>query len=132
MSSKRRTRHKLLLDEGVHLPQSYPKLNNLHDLVHVSQVNLKGEADEKIFNYSKQSSRITIVFNIKDFRKLIGPGFPSIIASSTNLTDKQVDLKICKALRELKPSETKGYLISVTNSGIHKKRLFLKSSLLQS
>src|SRR3989344_4817323 len=123
MSSRRRIRHKLLLDEGVHLPQSYPKLNNLHDLVHVSQVNLKGKADENVFNYSKQSSRITIVFNIKDFRKFISSGYPSIIALSTNLADRQADLKICKALRELKPSETKGCLISITNSGIYKKRV---------
>lgn len=121
MSSRKRIRHKLLLDEGVHLPQSYPKLNNLHDLVHVSQVNLKGKADEKIFNYSKQRSRMTIVFNIKDFQKFVHPGYPSIIALSTNLTDRQADLKICKALRELIPSETKGHLISISNSGIYKK-----------
>ena len=53
MSSRKHIRHKLLLDEGVHLPQSYPKLNNLHDVIHVSQVDLKGKADEKIFDYAK-------------------------------------------------------------------------------
>ena len=121
MSSRKHIRHKLLLDEGVHLPQSYHQLNNLHDVVHVSQVDLKGKQDEKIFDYAKLSSRITVVFNVKDFQKFIHPNFPSIIALSTNLTDKQADLKICKALKELKPSETKGHLISITNSGIDKK-----------
>ena len=121
MSSRKHIRHKLLLDEGVHLPQSYPNLNNLHDLVHVSQVDLKGKQDEKIFEYAKLSSRITVVFNVKDFQKFIHPNFPSIIALSTNLTDKQADLKTCKALKELKQSETKGHLISITNSGIDKK-----------
>src|SRR3989338_2691448 len=121
MSSRKHIRHKLLLDEGVHLPQSYPKLNNLHDVIHVSQVNLKGKQDEKIFDYAKLSSRITVVFNVKDFQKFIHPDFPSIIALSTNLTDKQADLKTCKALKELKQSETKGHLISITNSGIDKK-----------
>ena len=121
MSSRKHIRHKLLLDEGVHLPQSYPQLNNLHDVIHVSQVDLKGKADEKIFEYAKLSSRITVVFNVKDFQKFIHPNFPSIIALSTNLTNKQADLKTCKALKELKPSETRGYLISITNSGIHKK-----------
>ena len=123
MSSRKHIRHKLLLDEGVHLPQAYPNLNNLHDIVHVSQVNLKGKEDKKIFDYAKRSSRIIVVFNIKDFRKLIHPSYPSIIALSTNLTDKQADLKICKALKELKPSETKGHLISITNSGIDKKSI---------
>lgn len=121
MSSRKRTRHKLLLDEGIHLPQSYPKLNNLHDVIHVSQVNLKGKPDEKIFDYAKLSLRITVVFNVKDFQKFIHPNFPSIIALSTNLADKQADLKICKALKELKHSETKGHLISISNSGIYKK-----------
>ena len=123
MSSRKHIRHKLLLDEGVHLPQSYPKLNNLHDVIHISQVDLRGEPDEKIFDYTKLSSRITVVFNVKDFQKFIHPNFPSIIALSTNLTDKQADLKICKALKELKPSETKGHLISITNSGIDKKNI---------
>ena len=123
MSSRKHIRHKLLLHEGVHLPQSYPNLNNLHDVIHVSQVDLKGKTDEKIFDYSKRTSRIIVVFNIKDSRKFISPNHPSIIALSTNLTDKQADLKICKALRELKPSETKGHLISITNSGIDKKSI---------
>jgi len=123
MSSRKHIRHKLLLDEGVHLPQSYPELNNLHDVIHVSQVDLRGEADEKIFEYAKLSSRITVVFNVKDFQKFIHPNFPSIIALSTNLTDKQADLKTCKALKGLKPGETKGHLISITNSGINKKAL---------
>jgi len=70
MSSRKHIRHKLLLDEGVHLPQSYPELNNLHDVIHVSQVDLRGEADEKIFEYAKLSSRITVVFNVKDFQNL--------------------------------------------------------------
>ena len=123
MSSRKRIRHRLLLDEGVHLPQSYPKLNNLHDVIHVSQVDLKGKADEKIFDWAKQNSRITVVFNIKDFHKFISPNYPSIIALSTNLTDNQADLKTCKALKELKPSETKGHLISIANSGIDKKSI---------
>lgn len=121
MSSRKHIRHKLLLDEGVHLPQSYPKSNNLYDVIHISQVDLKGKTDEKIFDWAKRKSRITVVFNIKDFWKFISLNHPSIIALSTNLTDKQADLKICKALRELKPSETKGHLISISNSGIDKK-----------
>ena len=106
MSSRKRIRFKLLLDEGVHLPQSYPNLNNLHDLLHVSQTDFKGKEDKKIFDYSKQSLRITVVFNIKDFRKFLNPSFPSIIALSTNLTDKQANLKICKALTEVLQFQT--------------------------
>ena len=117
MSSKRPTRHRLLLDEGVHLPQSYPNLNKLHDLLHVFQANLKGSNDEKIFGYAKRDSRMVVVFNIKDFKKFIKPDSPTIISLSTNLSDKQADLKICKALKKLKPSQTKGHLLSISMSG---------------
>lgn len=118
MRSKRRKRYKLLLDEGVHLPQSYPKLNNLHNLIHITEVGLRGSKDEKVFKYAHQNSLIVVVFNIKDFKKLISHDKPSIIALSTNLTDKQTDLKICKVLKELKPKEIRGCLITITRSGI--------------
>lgn len=118
MSSKKHTRYRLLLDEGVHLPQSYPLLNNLHDLLHVSQANLKGSSDEKIFSFGKKEKRLIVVFNVRDFKRLIKRDSPSAISLSTNLSDTQADLKICKALKNLKPTEQKGHLISITSSGI--------------
>jgi|SRR3989344_74525 len=104
MRSRKHIRHRLLLDEGVHLPQKYPQLNNLHDVLHVFDVNLKGASDEKIFGFAKKEKRLVVVFNVKDFRKFINKDSPSIIALSTNLSDKQSDFKICKALKKLKPS----------------------------
>lgn len=121
MRSKRRKKYKLLLDEGVHLPRAYPKLNNLHKLTHVSEVGLRGSKDEKVFKYAFENSLIVVVFNIKDFKKFIRPDKPTIITLSTNLTDEQADLKICKALRELKSTEANGCLITITKSGISKK-----------
>ena len=123
MSSKKHTRYRLLLDEGVHLPQSYPKLNNLHDLLHVFQANLKGASDDKIFRFAKRERRIVVVFNIKDFKKFIGKTLPSVIALSTNMTDEQTDSKICKVLKNLKPSETKGHLIAISMSAVRIKKV---------
>ena len=118
MSSKKHKRYKLLLDEGVHLPQKYPNLNNLHSAVHVSKVDLQGKSDEKIFEYARRDSRMMIVFNVKDFRKFIKNDSPSVISLSTNLSDIEADLKICKALKTLKSNQVKGCLISITKSGI--------------
>ena len=59
MSSRKHIRHRLLLDEGVHLPQSYPELNNLHDVIHVSQVDLKGKTDELRHERNKLTLEIT-------------------------------------------------------------------------
>lgn len=118
MHSKKHKRFKLLLDEGLHLPGSYPNLNNLHELLHVSQINLKGKKDEEIFKYAERKLHMVIVFNTKDFKKLIRSKSPSVISLSTNLPDTQADLKICKALKSLKPTEQKGHLIAITSSGI--------------
>lgn len=98
MRSKKHTRHRLLLDEGVHLPQSYPKLNNLHDLLHVYYAGLRGHSDEKIFQFAKKEKRLIVVFNVKDFKQFRSRNSPSVIALSANLSDRQADLKICKIL----------------------------------
>ncbi len=124
MSLKRHTKYRLLLDEGVHLPHIYPRLNNLHDLLHVYQVNLKGASDEKVFSFAKHDSRMMVVFNIRDFKKFIKADSPTVISLSTKLKDEQADLKICKALKSLKPSEKTGHLISITQSGIKTMQVF--------
>jgi len=94
MPSKRHIRHKLLLDEGLHLPRCYPNLNRSHNLLHVSQVNLRGKKDEDVFNFAISAKRLPVVFNIKDFKKFIKQHKPSVISLSVNLTDKQADLKL--------------------------------------
>lgn len=118
MSTKKHTRYQLLLDEGVHLPKSFPNLNNRHNLVHVSQVNLKGASDEKVFEFAKEELRMVVVYNVKDFKKFIKPESPTVLSLSVSLSDRQADLKICKVLKKLKTSEKKGHLISITVSGI--------------
>lgn len=123
MSSKKHKRFKLLVDEGLHLPISYPQLNNLHDLLHIAQTKHRGKKDRDIFLIAEKEERIPIVFNTKDFKPLITQNSVSVIALSTNLTDTQADLKICKALKELRADETKGCLISINNSGITVKRI---------
>ena len=123
MPSKKHIRHRLLLDEGLHLPKSYPSLNKLHNALHVSQTKLRGKSDNVLFDYAVKEKRMVVVFNIKDFRKLIKSDKPSVISLSVNLTDKQADLKMCKALKHLRKAEINGHLISVTGSGIAVERI---------
>ncbi|MDO8619211.1 MAG: DUF5615 family PIN-like protein [Candidatus Daviesbacteria bacterium] len=118
MSIKRPKKYKLLLDEGLHLPKSYPATNAFYDLKHISQTKYRARPDIDIFNLANNESRFPVVFNTKDFKPLIIRKKMSVIALSTNLTDKDADLKISKALRELSPSQEKGYLISISKSGV--------------
>ena len=117
MTIRTHTRHKLLLDEGLPRKEAYPKANNLHNLKHiVHDIDKGGAKDKDVYVIANKEKRLVVVFNTKDFRPWISPESVSVISLSTNLTDKQVDLKICKVLRSLKPSETKGHLITITNN----------------
>jgi len=123
MSSKKHKRYRLLLDEGLYLPNSYPKLNNLHNVLHVAQTRLKGKPDKYVYKAANKDKRVPIVHNTKHFLPLILAGTVSVISLSTNLSNEEADLKICKALRVLNPSESKGHLISISNQGIVVKRM---------
>lgn len=118
MSLKKHRRYKLLLDEGLHFPDSYPNLNNLHDLLHIARTKNRGKTDEFIYRLAGKEGRLLVVFNTKHFKPLISKTSLSIISLSTNLTDQQADIKICKTLKNLPTFQTKGHLISISKSGI--------------
>ena len=118
MSTKRSKKYKLLFDEGLHLAKCYPKTNQYYDIKHISQTKFRAKPDADVYSLADKEESFPVVFNTKDFKPLISKGKISVIALSTNLTDKEADLKICKALRELSPFQEKGYLISISKSGI--------------
>lgn len=118
MSTKKHRRYKLLLDEGLHLPYRYPELNKLHNISHVTQEKLAGKSDLIIFGFCQKNNRLPVVFNTRDFKPMILTTTTSVISISTNITDKQVDVRLCKVLRDLKPRQTKGHLIRITTSKI--------------
>lgn len=119
MTTRTRTRYKLLLDEGLPRKETYPQANNFHNLRHIfHDIGKGGAKDKDVYAIANKEKRLVVVFNTKHFRPLISPESVSVISLSTNLTDKQVDLKLCKVLRYLKPSESKGHLITITNSNI--------------
>ena len=115
--SKRYIKYKLLLDEGLSLPKFYPRLNSFHNLKHITHdLRKSGIKDKPLYDLATKQNILLIVFNTKDFKPLIRKATPSVIALSTNLSNKEADLKISKMLRELRLNQTKGYLISITKS----------------
>lgn len=118
MSSKKHARYKLLLDEGLPFKEKFPKLNNLHTLRHINHDLRRGGArDSQIYEIAVKDGSMVVVFNTKDFKVLIRRNNPSVISLSSGLTNKQIDLRLCKVLKNLKPSQKIGMLISVTNEG---------------
>lgn len=119
MTIRAHTRYKLLLDEGLPRKESFPQANNYHNLKHiVHDIDKGGVSDKVVYKIANRDERLVVVFNTKDFRNLITSKSVSVISLSTNLNDKQIDLKICKVLKLLKPSQTKGHLIIITNNYI--------------
>ncbi len=117
MALRARIKHRLLLDEGLPRKEAYSQANNYHNLRHiVHDINRGGAKDNEVYAIANSERRLMVVFNTKDFKPLISPKSVSVISLSTNLADKQVDLKICKVLKTIKPSQTKGHLISITNN----------------
>ena len=102
MPSKKRKKYKLLLDEGLPLPQSFPNINSYHDIVHIAQSKNRGKKDQDIYKLANNENRIPVVLNVKDFKPMIKQTTMSTIALSPNITDRQADLKIHKALNTLK------------------------------
>lgn len=124
MSLKKNTRYKLLLDEGLPPKDRFPKLNNLHTIKHIKHDLKKGGSkDIVIYAIAEKEKYIVVVFNTKDFEPLIYDKKPAVISLSTALTNNQIDLKLCKLLKTLKPSEQNGHLISVSNEGIGIKKI---------
>ena len=119
MTSKKHIRHKLLLDEGLPRKESFPKLNNRHTLRHINHDLKKGgSSDSSIYSLAEIIDALIVVFNTKDFKPFITVDKPSVIALSTNITNKIIDNKLCRLLKELNPRERKGHLISITNEGV--------------
>ena len=86
--------------------------------MHIARAKNRGKTDEFIYRLAEKEGRLLVVFNTKHFKSLISKTSVSIISLSTNLTDQQADIKICKTLKKLATFQTKGYLISISKSGI--------------
>lgn len=126
MSSKKQKRHNLLLDEGLPPKETFPSLNNYHKVNHIKHDFKMGKAkDLNVYKKAEKEKCLVVVFNTKDFKPLIKAGKPSVISLSTNLSNKQIDLKLYKMLKKLKHNEEVGYLISITN----KNTTIIKSAL---
>lgn len=123
MPSKKRKKYKLLFDEGLPPPKAYPTLNNFHAIAHIALSPHRSEDDTLVYKLAEKEGRIPVVFNTKDFKRLISQNSTSVISLSTNLTNSEADLKIYKALKDLKNHELKGFLISISKSGITVKQV---------
>lgn len=117
--SKRFIKFKLLLDEGLSLPNKYPIINKTYNVKHIVShfKHLRGKEDDKVYKTATKENRIVVVFNTKDYKPLIKKNGSSIILLSNKLSNKDADLKICKTLKQLSSKQSKGCLLYINNTG---------------
>lgn len=124
MSSKKITRYKLLLDEGLPPKERFSVLNNFYSVKHIyHDIGKGGSKDPVVYKIAEKGKYMVVVFNTKDFKPLIEEKKPSVISLSTGLSNKQIDLKLCSLLKKMKHHEQKGHLISVSNEGVIVKKI---------
>lgn len=124
MSSKKYKRYKLLLDEGLSPKEKFPHLNNLHNVKHIKHDLRRGGAkDPIVYKIAEKEKRLVVVFNTKDFKPLIDDKKPSVISLSTGLSNEQIDLKLCKILKNIKSNQLIEHLISITSEGENLKKI---------
>ncbi len=109
-------RYKLLLDEGLPLPQYFPLLNNLFNVKHVLE-DFKGAgmSDEEVYALAVKENRLIITFNKKHFQPMATKSQETgIIAISHSPLPPQQDTKLTAFLRRKTPSELYGKFNSIT------------------
>lgn len=58
---------KLFLDEDIHFPLALALRKRGYDVVHVQEMERKGESDAEQLKYAVENKRCLISFNVKDF-----------------------------------------------------------------
>lgn len=116
--SKKFIKFKLLLDEGLSLPNKYPNLNKNYNLKHIviDFNHLRGKGDDLVYKTATKENLMMVVYNTKDYKPLIKKDGSSIILLSDKLSNRNADLKICKALKSLSEKQGWGHLIIINNS----------------
>ncbi|MBI2611917.1 DUF5615 family PIN-like protein [Candidatus Gottesmanbacteria bacterium] len=107
---KKPARYKLLLDENISPRDTFPIINNRHNIRHlVHDLNKTGISDEEVYALAKESKRLIVTFNKKHFEELAPNSKDTgIIAISTNVSDEQIDKKLTALLSRKTKSELFG------------------------
>lgn len=115
-TTKRFYKHKLLLDENFPIRTYFPTLNRRFDVKHIgADLNQEGLADPKVYALARKEKRLLVTRNIKDFEELALMGNDTgVIGVSSNLTFKQVDIKLTALLNK---STEKSLLGKITKIG---------------
>ena len=110
-------RHKLLLDENFPVRSYFPKLNRRHDVKHLTKdLHLAGLPDSKVYKFARETERIIVTYNIKDFIPLVENDIKTgLIGVSPSLQPDQIDKKLTALLRRSTKKSLFGKLTTISD-----------------
>jgi hypothetical protein len=76
---------------------------------------LSGASDAKVYSNACDEERILVTLNPKDFKNLIPEAGMSVIGVSAKMKNVDIDKKLMKLMKRLKPTEYIGQYFTLTN-----------------
>ena len=115
MVKRRFVKFKLLFDEALQPRQAFPLTNHVFDLKHIKHdFKQGGLADELIYQFAKETKRLIVTPNTKDFRKLLRSKDTGILGISMVLKTKNIDKKLCSLLKKSRKGDLFGKITKIT------------------
>ena len=114
MASRKVPKPKLLLDEGFPPRSTYKQSNQYCDIKHISHdFKLGGADDDQVYDFACSQKRILATFNTKHFRSKLSDESVTIVGVSMKITADELDKKLLKLLRNLKPTDALGKFFTI-------------------
>ena len=108
------TKPKFLLDEGLPPRKRLKVCSQTWNIRHIAaDYKLGGAPDSAVYALGVDEGRSVVTFNGRDFKKLLGPKSPSVIAVSHNVPPGKLDPLLQKTIRQMQPSDLCGKVIPV-------------------
>ena len=110
------SKHKILLDENFTARSQLPLLNNKFDIKHVSHdYKHDGWSDEEVYQFAKDTKRILVTFNVKDFVDLAKiSSNTGVVGVSTNMPTTMIDKKLTALFRKATKKSLLGKLTAIS------------------
>jgi hypothetical protein len=109
-SKKFKRKFRLLLDSAFAKPQSFPRLSQKANLIHVvHDCGLSPQAeDQEIYQKAIKTDRFVLTINLNDFKKLIKNNKIGIIAIESQLSNDEIDRVVSVFISGKNPDDFRG------------------------
>ena len=103
------------MDSAFASSSSFPELAKKSNLAHVVfDYHRSYQAEDKdIYELAIRENRFVITINFKDFRKLVKKDKPGIIGIESQLTNKEIDIKVTMFIHDKNPKDYFGKAIKI-------------------